>query len=161
MRRFIVAVVAAGLLAAAANASAPYYVRGIFGTWDPPTYQMNDDGDGSYSLTIDTSGQTAGSLFQFKCANADWSQVAPPGNNVQLRYVAGEMTFHFYPNFTDDGWMPPTAWGANRVGYNDTTGWELIWMTSSNAASLMWATSTSMPRRFISRTMSSPSRVRP
>ncbi len=123
MRRIGLAVVVAGLLVAAANAET-YYVKGIFGDWGN-TYPMNDDGDGSFSLTLDTSGQVAGTTFQFKCANGDWSQNAPP-NNAQLRYINGGITFHFYPNFVDDGWMPPTAWSAHRIGWNDTTGWELM-----------------------------------
>ncbi len=86
---------------------------------------MSDDGDGSYSLTIDTSGQTPGSTFQFKCASAEWSENAPP-NNAKLRSINGGMTFHIYPNFPEDGWMPPAAWWPHRMGWNDTTGWELM-----------------------------------
>ncbi len=123
MKRTLVALLAVSLFAAAATAQ-PYYVRGDFNGWGLDN-QMTDDGDDSYSATIDMSGQTAGDSFQFKLASEDWSVNGPP-QNAQLRYVDGSITFHFYPNQTDDGWLPPIAWSPHRVGWDPTTGFDIM-----------------------------------
>lgn len=133
MRRLLVGLLALGLLASVASAQ-PYYVRGDFNGWGP-TDEMVDDGDGSYSLSIDMSAQPLGETFQFKCATEDWSVNGPP-NNAQLRYVDGDITFHFFPNIADDGWMPPTAWSPHRVGWDPTTGFEIMGTFNEWAAPL-------------------------
>jgi hypothetical protein len=117
-----------------------YYVRGDLNGWSTAN-PMTDNGDGSYSATIDTSGQTLGNTFQFKAANDGWSVNGPP-NNAQLRYINGAITFNFFPNFVDDGWMPPAAWWPSRLGWNATTGWEL--MGSPNGWGTPLATLTNM-----------------
>jgi hypothetical protein len=137
--RGILTVLVVGLLVSPVLADT-YYVRGDLNGWGLAN-PMTDNLDGSYSATIDVSGQTLGNTFQFKAANGDWSVTAPP-NNAQLRYINGAITFYFYPNFADDGWMPPTAWGPNRMGWNATTGWDLMGSPNGWSAPLAALTNT-------------------
>ncbi|MFH1419483.1 MAG: PEP-CTERM sorting domain-containing protein [Planctomycetota bacterium] len=121
MKKFVIAALAVMLLSTTAMASAPYYVRGVKGDWGT-TYMMADDFDGTHSLTIDVSDQTAGDVFEFKCADENWTEFAPPNNNVHLRYTADDITFHFIPNAPADGWNP----AGHRVGWDSTTGWDVM-----------------------------------
>lgn len=121
MKRTLVTLLALGLLAAAASAQ-PYYVRGAFNGWTTAN-PMTDDGDGTWSATIDMSAQPTGDPFQFKCATEDWTFNAPP-NNAQLRYVAGNITFHFIPYPVQDDWLP--TWESPRIGWDPTTGFDVM-----------------------------------
>ena len=104
----------AAALAAISSATlqAQPFARGEFNGWG--TTQMNDDGDGSYSLTI--SGGTPGALHSFKVdAVGDWSS-AFPSQDARAKYDAsGEFTIHFYPGGQNDGWRPL----GSRVGFTD------------------------------------------
>lgn len=114
----LIALVACGALGLAAYAQ-PYNARGEFNGWGESA--MNDDGDGSYSLTI--TGYSAGVLHEFKIATNGWASNWP-GSNCKSAYDGnGDFTFHFYPGAIADGWNPP----QDRVGYSDPAafGWEI------------------------------------
>lgn len=113
-----------GLLVVALTATAafaqPYNVRGGMNGWGES--QMNNDGDGTYSLTI--GSLNPGDRHNFKVAFNDWAS-SWPGSDA--RYVvngAGQMTFHFIPGAIADGWNP----GGDRVGHDDAGAfsWEVV-----------------------------------
>lgn len=97
------------------------YARGLFNGWG--TTQMNDDGDGTFSLT--TSGNTPNGVHAWKIDTVgDWSSAFPP-NDAKSRYDAtGSFTFNWQPGAVNDGWNPT----ANRVGYVDpgNIAWEIM-----------------------------------
>lgn len=116
------------LVASAASTALaqPYNVRGDFNAWDETP--MVDDGDGTYSLTID--GFQASAPHEFKIATGGWAQAWPP-TNAAGRFNSGDyygdaggFTFHFRPGPANDGWLP----AADRVGYDDPKqfGWEIM-----------------------------------
>ncbi len=120
MRTLLVALLAVGMLAATASAQ-PWNARGTFNSWGET--QMNDDGDGSWSLQL--TGRPAGAAEKFKVAFNDWAQ-AWPVDDLEYRVPAsGNVLLHFYPGAVtpDDGWVPNT----DRVGYEGTTNdWEIM-----------------------------------
>ena len=80
--KFIMAAALAAI--SSATLQAQPFARGEFNNWG--TTQMNDDGDGSYSLTI--SGGTPGALHSFKVdAVGDWSS-AFPSQDARAKYDA-------------------------------------------------------------------------
>lgn len=107
------------LAIAGAAFAQPYNLRGGFNGWGESP--MNDDGDGSWSLTV--SAGAPGSLVEFKVAQNDWAS-SWPGSNVRAAVDgAGNLTAHFFPGPIADGWNP----GGDRVGYSDPLqfGWEI------------------------------------
>jgi hypothetical protein len=118
MKKLILA--SALILAAVAVHAQPFNVRGDFNSWGEAA--MNDDGDGTYSLTI--NGQTPGAAFNWKVAFNDWASSWPGSADVRSVYDGtGSYTFHFKPGSVADGWSP----ADNRVGYADPGhGWELM-----------------------------------
>lgn len=116
MKRLLV-LVAAGLLTA--NAMAQYNARGSFNGWGETP--MNDDMDGSWSVTI--GGLNPGERHLFKVAQNDWASSWPGSDAKSAVDANGEMTIHFFPGAISDGWNP----GADRVGYDDhgQFGWEI------------------------------------
>lgn len=115
-------ILAAGLAAlGTATLQAQPFARGNFNDWG--TAQLNDDGDGSYSLTV--SGGTPGAFHEWKVDPVgDWA-TSFPGQNAKARYDAyGEFTFHWYPGQQNDGWRPI----ANRIGFSDPGNmpWEIM-----------------------------------
>lgn len=114
----LVALTIVGLAASAALAQ-PYNVRGTFNGWGES--QMNDDGDGSYSLTV--GALNPGDRHNFKIAFNDWASSWPGSDSRTAVNAAGEITFHFIPGAIADGWFPP----QDRVGYADPGmfGWEI------------------------------------
>jgi hypothetical protein len=89
------------------------------------TDQMVNNGGGLYTHT--ETGLTAGTFYEFKAANNNYSIEAPPGGNVKAPADAnGEVSLRFYQNNTwSDGWMPNNQY---RIGYKDPGlfGWELM-----------------------------------
>ncbi len=125
--RKLISVLTVALLAAPAFVLAgagEYNARGSFNGWGETL--MNDDGDGSWSVTI--GGLTQGDWHDFKVAEDldspnDWDN-AWPGNNVRAAVGASsDLEVHFYPGAIADGWSP----AENRVGYSDTgeVDWEI------------------------------------
>lgn len=115
----LIGMLAVALIVSTASAQ-PYNVRGGFNGWGES--QMNDDGDGTYSLTV--GSLTPGGTTEFKIAFNDWAQ-SWPGSNAEVAIDAGgSITFHFRPGAIADGWNP----GSDRVGYNDPLqfGWEIM-----------------------------------
>jgi hypothetical protein len=96
------------------------YVRGSFNGWDTST-PMTDQGGGLLAATI--TG-TAGTRFDFKVANADWSSGWPGDNCRTLFNSSGSATIYYRAGSFSDGWNPT----ANRVGYADPAqfGWEVM-----------------------------------
>jgi hypothetical protein len=117
MRTFV-GLLAVGLMAIPALAQ-PYNARGTFNDWGETP--MNDDGDGTYSVTI--GGLTQGDWEDFKVAFNDWAESWPPQNARAAIGESGDLTIHFIPGMIGDGWQPE----ADRVGYDDTgeIAWEL------------------------------------
>lgn len=123
--RKLLATMSAALFAAAALAGpGQYNVRGAFNGWGESL--MNDDLDGTFSLTV--GGLGAGSSYEFKIAEDldppnDWNNNWPGSNAKTVADALGNITFHFRPGPVADGWTP----GANRVGYDDhgQFGWEI------------------------------------
>ena len=110
MRRALVAIVVAGLLASAAQAE-QMYARGDFNGWDTSA-PLIDMGNGMFSATIDLAGKTPGSYYEFKVANADWS-INYPTDNVKTSYPnAATLNINYIPAPAADGWNP----ADNRVG---------------------------------------------
>ncbi|MCK4340333.1 MAG: hypothetical protein KAY37_01245 [Phycisphaerae bacterium] len=124
----------AGFFVGSAMGQSGWYVKGDFNGWGTDD-EMNDDGDGTYSLPIDMSAQPVGETFDWKISNFDWSESYPPGN-VRGRYIAGEITFHFLPGVAGDGWNPP----ENRVGWSSYTDWDIAgdWTNWGDNAILMF-----------------------
>lgn len=114
-------------LAAAPVWAQPYYARGNFtgvpatdwGTTNPLT--ETPVGSGHYQGTV--TGLTAGNYYEFKLANASWSENWPAGNARFLADASGEATFHLYKAHPVDGWSPAGV----RVGYKDVgMTWEVM-----------------------------------
>lgn len=106
---------------AAGAAYGDYYVRGDFNGWSLDN-QMNDDGDGTFSVTV--GGLTPGDRTEFKVSLDDWAGAWPGSNSKTIVNSAGKITFHFIPGVAGDGWNP----AGDRVGYDDPGqfGWEAI-----------------------------------
>jgi hypothetical protein len=102
------------------NIVTPINVRGNFNGWGETP--MNDDGDGTFSLTI--SGGTAGADVIWKIAQDGWTFNWPPTDAKSVYDAGGNFTFHFRPGPVADGWNP----GADRVGYSDpgAFGWDIM-----------------------------------
>ena len=116
----------AALLAGSISSSKAqsYYVRGSFNNWGNTPYvggvPLNDNLDGSYSLTVDglTYSLTNGTRVQFKVlTDDDWGKPTWPGSNCSS-YIGtnGVLTIHFRPGNINDGYSP----SGNRVGYDDS-----------------------------------------
>ena len=105
------AALAAMAIMASSALAQPYNVRGGFNAWGESP--MNDDGDGTFSLTLGSLG--AGSRFEWKVAQNDWAFNVPGSNVKSAADGSGSMTFHFRPGPIADGWNP----GQDRVGYDD------------------------------------------
>jgi len=119
MNKLIVAGLAVALAAGTAYGQ-PFNARGSFNGWGETP--MNDDGDGSHSVTI--GGLNPGDRHEFKIAQNDWASNWPPSNAKTIVNAAGAITLHFIPGAIADGWNP----GGDRVGYSDPMqfGWEII-----------------------------------
>lgn len=98
----------------------PFNARGTFNAWGEAP--LNDDGDGSYSLTV--GSLVPGERHNFKIAENDWTSSWPGSDSRTAVNAAGEITFHYFPGAIADGWNPP----ADRVGYDDPGqfGWEIM-----------------------------------
>jgi hypothetical protein len=122
MKKRLSILAAAGLIAAFATTvhALPYNARGTFNDWGETP--LNDDGDGTHSVTI--GGLTAGTIYEFKIAENDWANNWPSGDNAKVvADPAGSITLHFRPDVTLDGWHPQAA----RIGYDDPGhGWEVM-----------------------------------
>jgi hypothetical protein len=120
MKKLIVLLVIA-FLATPAMAQ-PWYARGDFNGWGT-TNELVWDGS-RYAGNVSLPGP-AGSYFEFKVANADWSMNYPP-DNVKMSYPAlSSMNFYFYPGAATDSseWFPR----ENRVGFDVAgNGWKVI-----------------------------------
>lgn len=123
--RKVVGLLAVGMLATTALAGpGDYNARGGFNGWGETL--MNDDGDGSFSVTI--GGLNPGERHNFKIAEDldppnDWNNNWPGSDARTAVSAAGEITLHFFPGAIADGWNP----GGDRVGYTDPQqfGWEI------------------------------------
>ena len=111
---------AALLLAAMPAWAQPFNVRGDFNAWGEAP--MNDDLDGSYSVTV--GGLTAGARHNYKVAFNDWEASWPGSDGRTAVDGSGDITFHYFPGAIADGWNP----AGDRVGYDDhgQFGWEII-----------------------------------
>lgn len=105
-----------------------FNARGTFNDW-ADFLALNDDGDGTYSLTIDqfssgVSNMTAGTRHNFKIAQNDWASSWPGSDARTVVDGSGEINLHFQPGTINDGWTPT----LDRVGYEDPGqfGWEIM-----------------------------------
>ena len=98
----------------------PFNARGEFNGWAQTA--MNDDGDGTHSVTI--GSLPAGTAYEFKIAEGDWASSWPGSNSKIISNSSDEITLHFIPGAIEDGWSP----AADRVGYDDPGqfGWEIM-----------------------------------
>lgn len=121
MKRFLIAVLFVGLMAATASAQ-PWYARGDFNGWGTGHPMAWDPVDGRYEATAAIPGPPGG-YFEFKVAEEDWDPNFPP-DNIKTKYPAQpSLGFYYYPGSTLDGWLP--EW--NRVGYDIAgSGWEVM-----------------------------------
>jgi hypothetical protein len=119
MKIYIASVLSVVLMAATAVGQ-PYNARGSFNGWGETP--MNDDMDGSYSVTI--GGLGAGARHNFKVAFNDWASSWPGSDARTAADGAGNINLHFYPGAFGDGWSP----ASDRVGYDDhgQFGWEIM-----------------------------------
>ena len=101
-----------------------WYVRGGFNGFGLAN-QMTDQGGGNYTATV--TGLTAGTDYEYKVANAEFTQSFPGSNGKVRADASGEAHFNFYqlqnPTW-GDGWSPDNV---SRVGYQDHNqfDWEL------------------------------------
>lgn len=103
-----------------------FFARGQWNNFDQSN-PMTDIGGGVFETTV--SGLTVGQAYNYKLANADFSQDAPPGafkNGTAVANANGEITFHLFNQTSwSDGWKPDNQ---RRAGYDDPLqfGWELM-----------------------------------
>lgn len=108
------------LTAASAWAAGPYYMRGDFNGWNADNV-MTDMGGGHWQGTI--TGLNDGQAYEYKLANADWSENWPGSNGKIQGNAAGQATFHLWLDSGADGWNP----AGPRAGYDDLGwGWEIM-----------------------------------
>lgn len=124
----IALVACASLAATAALAAGPYYARGSFyagtaGLWGADAgNQLHDDGThgdavaGDNVFEADVLSDRPPGVWQFKIANADWTENWPnhptyPTENARLVTTTSGETIHFRLDMNNRvGWQP--SWGA-------------------------------------------------
>lgn len=107
-------------LAASPALAQPYYARGSFNGWGTGN-QLTHMGGGHYQGTV--TGLTEGTYYEFKLANASWSENWPASNARFQADASGQATFHLWRTPAADGWSPV----GTRVGYDDVgASWEVM-----------------------------------
>jgi hypothetical protein len=122
-------------------ASAQWYAYGEFSTPDwIQSAPFADLGGGHYSGTV--TADAAGGIYEYKVANGDFSQFAPPNNGRVTSNSSAEITFHLYENVNwNDGYLPNFQ---RRVGYDDPLqhGWEVMGSFDGWSTGLLMASQT-------------------
>ncbi|GMQ80431.1 MAG: hypothetical protein BMS9Abin04_421 [Planctomycetia bacterium] len=134
MRKLVSALILFSLIAGTATAQ-PWYARGDYNGWDI-SEQMVDQGGGHYTKTI--NGLTAGTGYEYKIADENWTANAPGSNGKVPADANGEINYHFWEaDSWADGWEPSAKM---RVGYNDhgLFDWEVIGAMNGWSGGASW-----------------------
>ena len=143
-KNLLLGVATLSFLAVGSQVQAQYYVAGAFQGWDPgnATYQMTDMGGGHYQYIM--TGQTAGSVQEFKITSGGWADPNYPSSNVTgIVGTNGEMQIDFWDNDSwADGWLPADQ---RRIGYTSdaTASWSIIGQSGFGFGD--WGTGTDGP----------------